>query len=880
MNLRFLLVLGVLGLISLVPAGAMGAREPGGDRVLYSQGFETDTDGFTARGPNERLVLDGIPAHSGSHALTVTNRKSTWNGAIRDVSKVFRKGRTYKIVFWARYDEGPDYSAVNLSFQKSVDGAGDVFENAGSGQIPRGQWTKIEIEYSVPKETNVSSWKLYFETPYKSDSSVKASDLITFAIDDLEITQVPTVPKVVRKDIPAFQSFFPADMQIGTAIMPDHLNADNAHYDLLRHFNTFVYGNDMKQDATEPREGVFRFGPADALVKFAEARNVKLRGHTLLWHQQTPAWLFKDAEDPSKPATKDVLLARIEKHIKTLVGRYKGKFASWDVVNECIADDGSLRQSPYYKIVGSDEFIEKAFRWAHEADPDAKLVLNDYNTEYSGAKQEGFYREVKSLLDRGVPISAVGFQSHITLTRPSISDFKTVIERFAALGLDVQITELDISIYENGGEPRKAASRDLLTDQALRYANLFKLFVDEHKAGKLSTLLIWGMSDDETWLDNFPTPGRGDYPLLFDKNLQPKPAYWVVADPSKMPVLIQKTDAFQVAQAPAAANDDAWQLVSPKPLKDAQGKAVGWFKTVWTADALSVLVRVNQPQAAAGDAVTLYLDPQNSRSQKVPADAVKLTVPRDKGVSDADGYTVVASVPLAGKGKPMVKVGFDLKVTQGTQAVAWNDTTLGQDGTAENWGVLTLKPLPPLVNVTKGTPKVSGTPDPLWDKAVSVPIALESSGEAAPGSTVKLLWDENFLYALFEVKDTLLNDKSPNAYEQDSVELFLDQNNAKTTVYQPDDGQYRVNFKNVVTFNGGPQDGFKSATRLIPGGYRVVMAVPLTAVAGAEGVLYGFDVQVNNADGNGTRVGIRNWVDGSNQGYQNTSGWGLVRLVP
>jgi endo-1,4-beta-xylanase len=145
---------------------------------------------------------------------------------------------------------------------------------------------------------------------------------------------------------------------------------------------------------------------------------------------------------------------------------------------------------------------------------------------------------------------------------------------------------------------------------------------------------------------------------------------------------------------------------------------------------------------------------------------------------------------------------------------------------------------------------------------------------------VKLLWDEGHLYALFEIKDRVLNDKATNPWEQDSVEVFLDQNNAKTSVYEPDDGQYRVSFRNQVSYNGGQKDGFKSASRLIPGGYRVVMAIPLYAVPGAEGVLYGFDAQVNNADNSGSRVGIRNWVDGSNMGYQDTSGWGVVRLVP
>ena len=862
MKLRLFSLL--LGILSLGSAWAGGAREAG-DRVVYSEGFENDAGGFVTRGPNEQLSLTGIAAHTGAHALTVSHRTGTWNGPIRDMTRVFRKGRTYKIEVWARYDQGPDFQAINLSLDKVVTGQGEVFENIGGSQIPRGDWTRIECTYTVPRDADVSSWKLYFETPYKPDAGAKPDDLISFAIDDLKITQIPLIPKVARKDIPAFQDSLPKTLKFGTAITTDTLNPANVHYELLRHYNTFVLGNEMKQDATEPQEGMFRFTAADKFVQWAQDKGVSVRGHTLLWHRQVPGWLFKDPADPSQPASKDVLLARLEKHIKTLVGRYKGKVFAWDVVNEVIGDDGQLRDSPYLKIVGGDEFIEKAFRWAHEADPGARLVMNDFNIEYAGAKQDGFYREVKSLLDRGVPITSVGLQSHVSIGQTTPNDFKNAIERFAALGLDVQVTELDLSIYDNGQQPHKNPTRDILTDQALKYAALFKVFEDENAAGRLSTVMIWGMSDDESWLNDFPTPGRGDAPLLFDANLQPKPAYWAVVDPTKMPIPILKADVYQAAQAPAQADDPVWASVSSRPVKDRQGKEHGWYKAVWTAQGLTVLAHAD----AQTQSVSVFADPANSKSRTVPANAAHVTVPYT-------GDAVLVSVPVSGKA--MAKMGFDVRFDG--SAAAWNDVSLSQEQTAENWGTVTLKPMPTIVNVGKGTPKIDGNVDPLWNAVTALPLAVESQGDAEPGSTVKLLWDEGHLYALYEIHDKVLNDKASNPWEQDSVELFLDQNNAKTTLYESDDGQYRVSFRNFQSFNGGQKDGFKSATRLIPGGYRVVMAVPLYAVPGAAGVLYGFDAQVNNADASGSRVGIRNWIDGSNMGYQDTSGWGVLRLVP
>lgn len=889
MNLRALLNLSILALGCLAPLAAGGSQEPSAqaaaapaaDKPVYAQDFEGDLGGWTGRSSAETLSLKGLPAHGGAQALTVSRRTATWNGPMRDMTNVFKNGRTYRIQFWARFDDGPENMSLNVSFQKAVDGQGDVYETIGSDMMIRGEWIKVDIEYTVPKDKAVTARKLYFETPWKPNESLKHTDLVTFAIDDLTITRIAdAAPMKVRKDIPAFSTLFPAGMKIGTAIVSDHMNPENIHHDLLRHFNTLVYGNEMKQDAIQPKEGAFVFGKADALVKYAQATGVKLRGHTLVWHQQYPSWLFKDPEDGTKMASKDLLLKRLETHIKTLVGRYKGQFDSWDVVNEAIAEDGTLRDSPYLKIVGSDEYIEKAFRWAHEADPAAKLVLNDYNTEYGGAKQDGFYKEVKSLLDRGVPVTAVGFQTHIAINRPQVNDIRDAIRKFAALGLEVQITELDVSIYGDYSENKKKITRDILMDQAARYSALFKMFREEYEAGRLSTVLIWGMSDDETWLDNHPKTGRTDYPLLFGKDLQPKPAYWTVVDPAKLPVFVQKTDALRAESAPAP-DADVWNTVSPKAIADRKGVSHGWFKVLWTPEGLHLLARVLDKTVDPSDALTLYLDPKNAKTPALPADALKVVLGRDRALdSDADGYRLAATVPFPTPAKTMMSVGFDATVTDGSTVSAWNDWSLTQAASAENYGTLALKPMPPVAQVRKGTPKVDGTVDPLWAEVPALPLTVETQGNADEGSTVKLLWDEGHLYALFEIKDKVLNDKAASAWEQDTVEAFLDQNNAKTKVYEADDGQYRVSFRNAPTFNGGQTEGFASASRVFAGGYRVEMALPLYAVTGAPDLLVGFDAQVNNADASASRAGIRNWVDSSNNGYRDTSAWGVLRLVP
>jgi endo-1,4-beta-xylanase len=256
-----------------------------------------------------------------------------------------------------------------------------------------------------------------------------------------------------------------------------------------------------------------------------------VRGHNLCWHEQTPGWLFKDRE--GNPVDKATLLKRLKDHITTVAGRYKGKVYAWDVVNEAIDDDSTafLRNSPWYRICG-DEFIARAFEYAHKADPQAILFYNDYNTTRP-EKRERIYRLLKQLLDAGVPVQAVGMQGHWSIYEPSEKDLRAGIERFASLGLKIQITELDVSIYpwEKNPRPRRPSDNDVFTPelkqkQADQYSMLFRVFRDYKNV--ITGITFWNISDRHTWLDNYPVPGRKNYPLLFDEHLKPKGAYWRV----------------------------------------------------------------------------------------------------------------------------------------------------------------------------------------------------------------------------------------------------------------------------------------------------------------------------------------------------------------
>jgi endo-1,4-beta-xylanase len=323
-----------------------------------------------------------------------------------------------------------------------------------------------------------------------------------------------------------YKSYFP----MGVAIRPQSVAGPEAEL-ILKHFESVTAENAMKMGPIHPKEDEFFWADADAIVNFAQTNKLKIRGHTLCWHNQTPTWLFKDAQGAD--VTKDVLLKRLKDHITAVVGRYKGKIYAWDVVNEVIDDDDSkyFRESPWYKICG-EEFVAKAFEYAHAADPNALLFYNDYNTESAG-KRERIYKMLKGLLDKKVPIHGVGLQAHWSIFSPTEQELRQSVEKFSSLGLKIQFTELDISVYQSEHSRRErrvdesdAFSPEMEAKQTEQYKMVFKVF-REYK-DKITGVTFWNVSDKSSWLDNFPVRGRKNYPLLFDQNFQPKKVYWEV----------------------------------------------------------------------------------------------------------------------------------------------------------------------------------------------------------------------------------------------------------------------------------------------------------------------------------------------------------------
>lgn len=350
-----------------------------------------------------------------------------------------------------------------------------------------------------------------------------------------------------KQEAKTMKEAYASKFYIGTALNVDQLmGLDEKSVEVVKaNYNSVVAENCMKSEEIRPVEGEFFFDEADKFVQFGEDNQMFIVGHTLIWHSQAPAWFFTDSE--GNEVSREVLIERMRNHIHTVVGRYKGRVHGWDVVNEAIEDDGSFRQSKFYQIVGED-YLKLAFQFAHEADPDAQLYYNDYSMDKAG-KREGVVKLVKSLKEAGLRIDAVGMQGHVGLKYPNINEFEKSLVAYADLGVKVMITEFDITVlplpweqegaeisinfdYTDEMDPYKNGLSEVVAkQQADRYIEFFTLF--NKYSDKISRVTLWGVTDHQTWKNDWPIKGRTDYALLFDRNCQAKPFVQSLIDLAK-----------------------------------------------------------------------------------------------------------------------------------------------------------------------------------------------------------------------------------------------------------------------------------------------------------------------------------------------------------
>lgn len=842
-------------------------------------GILTDFEAGGAQGWSSRgsAVLTNVAtaAHEGSRSLSVTGRAASWQGPSINALCKMHKGSKYIVSIWVRLLPGEPVSQVRVSLQTGLAGVVNYLGVVGNTTVTDAAWVNLSTQYTFASD--VDQLSLYVET---------ASGTASFYIDDFALIYVPEKP--IQTNIPSLKDVLAPYFPVGAALEPEMLLG--VHRDLLlKHYNQMTFGNALKWDATEPSDGVFTFSRADTLANFARANGFHARGHTLLWHSQTPAWVFRDANgNPLQAGNADhraLLLQRLQRHIQTVMSRYKDLIDTWDVVNEPIdpSQPNGLRNSPWLQIIGPD-YIDLAFQYAHAVDPNAALFLNDYSTE-DPKKRAALQIVVQGLLDRHVPIHGVGHQAHINVQWPDVAEIRNTLKLFAGMGLMNEITEFDMSAYTNSTDT-SPVSQQTLTLQGYRYRDVFNVY--REFSPYIKSVTFWGLGDDTSWLKTFPIT-RDDKPLPFDEASQAKPAYWGIVDPAQLPIVPKALNLPNLPSLPLGAQPELWNTLAPQPLSSNDGQpSWAWLRGGWSGSDLYVQLVVadtSYSTGARGDSVEFFLGDMSYKFLALGRRNVGAAMGR--GDITPTGYVFYAIIPSGQNLAVGSKLKFDARVTdsQSGRRVSWSDTRNGQDADRSNLGTLTVIPEKKIARAHRGTPVIDGQMEGVWNGAEEFQTQTFVLGASGATARVRTLWDDNYLYVYAQVSDPLLSKASPNVWEQDSVELFVDLNNGQTTTYQSDDAQYRVNYENTRSFGGAATSAkIISATQIVPGGYVVEAAIAIgdlaTANAGKDHIYLGFDAQVNDdGAGNGTRSSVATWNDTVGNDYMDTSRFGVLDLV-
>jgi GH35 family endo-1,4-beta-xylanase len=472
----------------------------------------------------EVVAVTSADAHGGSRSLLTSNRTATFRGPAFDVTNVMFNGSRYHVEVWAKLAPGEANTQLRVSLDRKLGTALETFTTVvPNTTVTAGAW--VLLAATIDMNLANTSLVLYVES---------ASGLPSFYIDDFKITFIS--PAVAERDIPSVYQTVADQFPVGAAVRTADLSGEAAFL-LTRHYNSMTSENDMKWDATEPTEGTFTFATADAEVAFAKANNMRVRGHTLVWHNQTPAWVFNDASgNPMTPTPENraLLLQRMQNHIRAVVTHFGTDVGTWDVVNEVIdpSQPDGYRRSPWFNIIGPD-YIDVAFQTAREVAPTAKLYINEFSTT-DATKRAFLAGLVSGLKGRGVPVDGVGHQMHNNVDFPSGQSIVDTVNVFYALGVENSITELDASIYSGSFTTPVLDYTNIPQDRFLRQGYRYLTFFQAFKQlqGKIASVTLWGKADDHTWLTSAT---QVDGPLLFDISLKKKLAYWAIVDPLQLP---------------------------------------------------------------------------------------------------------------------------------------------------------------------------------------------------------------------------------------------------------------------------------------------------------------------------------------------------------
>lgn len=860
----------------------------------------------------------------------------------QDITDAVELGEEYQYSFWAKlsdvYKDAPEEQR-NVDFAPFYVSGGEATYLGSystgvlSGEITKtltaGEWTKFSGTFNVPKTADQIVIRIIEQgTNYGQGDCVKGA----YCVTGVSMKKITRPKPEIEKDIPDWKTSVTEslgnDSIAGTAIMLSEISDDTLMELVEKHFNAVTFGNELKPDAlfnyqidgnsvptkTITFEGEelqvpvvndagdsLDFSRADAMVdKILEWNNahpdqkIRIRGHVLVWHSQTQEWFFHENYDITQPyVNKETMNRRLEWFISSVFdhyfgeaanGKYDGLFYGWDVVNEAVigntyrTDKVSAAESlseirhgnnsSWWHVYESNEFIINAFKYANEYAPkNVELYYNDFG-ETDNTKCEGIVKLINDVKSAdGTRLDAFGMQAHYNVDGFSAAQFKSVAKKYAQAAGKVQLTELDFkasSTYDGTAATKESE----YTKMAYCHKNLYEAIKALKAEGaNVSGITVWGVIEPNSWLHSQSDLGGGasgsaQCPLLFDGNYKAKPAYWAYVDASKLQPAIQKVTITEAKDGNIAGETYTID----------QGAVQAEFIPVWDADGLTVQVKVKDTTVNDADAVTVYVDPDNSASDITPH---KVTVARTAAAAIAGGYQATVKVSMKGL-KVAQQISLDVVVNNDGETGSFNDLTEKQESSSKYYAVATMKPC--IEKIPYGTISVDADADAAWGNAVNIPLTINKGSEAS--ANAKVLWDDDNLYVYATVKDAVLDKTGAQTHEQDSLEVFIDEDNGKTASYGEDDKQYRINYTNEQSFNGKKclAENVKSATKTIDGGYVVEAAFKWTDIKPANGTKIGLELQINDAKG-GKRIGTLSWYDETGMGWSGSNVYGTVELT-
>ena len=846
----------------------------------------------------------------------------------QDITENVSEGEEYEFSFWAKLSD--DYNKELKDSQKTVQFQ-PYYENGDGKQ----EYDTTGLISGTSAQIPSGAKKVVIRILEQGNWQEPGSCIMgKYYVANVSMKKITKPKPEIEENIPDWKASVTESLGngsiAGTAIMSSEISDDTLMALVKKHFNAVTFGNELKPDAlfnyqigqsvdsttitfqgkelkvpvVNDKQENLDFSRADAMLdKILEWNNanpndkIRVRGHVLVWHSQTPEWFFHEDYDVAKPyADKETMNRRLEWFIfsvfdhyfgKAANGKYDGLFYGWDVVNEAVngntyrddkvisdASDTSTSDtrhgsnSMWWRVYKSNEFIINAFKYANKYAPnDVELYYNDFG-ETDNTKCEGIVKLINDVKSAdGTRLDAFGMQAHYNVDGFSAAQFKSVAKKYAQAAGKVQLTELDFkasSTYDGTAATRESE----YTKMAYCHKNLYEAIKALKEEGaNVSGITVWGVIEPNSWLHSQSDLGGGasgsaQCPLLFDGNYKAKPAYWAYVDATKLQPAIQKVTITEAKDGNIAGETYTID----------QGAVQAEFIPVWDADGLTVQVKVKDTTVNDADAVTVYVDPDNSASDITPH---KVTVARTAAAAIAGGYQATVKVSMKGL-KVAQQISLDVVVNNDGETGSFNDLTGKQESSSKYYAVATMKP--GIEKIPYGTISVDADADAAWGNAVNIPLTINKGSEAS--ANAKVLWDDDNLYVYATVNDAVLDKTGAQTHEQDSLEVFIDEDNGKTASYGEDDKQYRINYNNGQSFNGKKclAENVKSATKTIDGGYVVEAAFKWTDIKPANGTKIGLELQINDAKG-GKRIGTLSWYDETGMGWSGSNVYGTVELT-